>query len=70
MAFLATEVAPFCGRVCREVGVNETEEIVHRFPSRGLPKRGVWLFDVQTIETTGLESNISREVFESLWGQK
>lgn len=68
MAFLATEIDA-SGRVCREVGVDANEEIVHRFPSKEFPSGEYGLFDVQTIEVAGLASNISHEAFESLWGK-
>lgn len=55
------------GRVCREVGLDIKRSIVHKCPSNDHPLGEYGYFDLASIDTSNLSSNISQAEFQKLW---
>jgi hypothetical protein len=54
------------GKVMREIGLNDKNEIMHKAPSE---KDNYGLFDLQIIEVKNLKNDFTKEYFDSLWTQ-
>jgi hypothetical protein len=52
------------GRVTREIGLNNVNEVIYKCPSE-MEQYGV--FDLSRIEVHGKSNDISKEKFELLW---
>lgn len=62
---LYTEVSSV-GEVLREIGLNNSGKVCHRFPSLD-EERG--LFDNQKIEPSSLKNDIAEDQFFEIWGK-
>ncbi len=57
------------GNVRRELGLDETGKVIHRFPSSLFPHGQYGLFDNQKVSVSGLTLSTARDEFERLWRQ-
>lgn len=55
------------GIVLREVGLDEREKIVHRYPSKMGPHSKYGVLDLVRFDPSSLNSDLSGEDFDSLW---
>lgn len=55
------------GQVLREIGLSPSGTVIHKFPSTSFRHGARGLFDVNTIRSTNLRSEVSASEFEQLW---
>lgn len=66
MVNLYTEIDPD-GNVRREIGLNQSGKVIHKFPSNLYPNGRYGLFDNQKVIVTDRSSTIAKDEFEKLW---
>ncbi len=55
------------GSVKREVGIDESNNVVHMFPSASFSSGVYGIFDNEKVDISSLRSDISKDDFERLW---
>jgi hypothetical protein len=57
------------GNSVREVGFDEQNDLIHKFPSKYYENGDYGLFDLSPFEIEDLESDLSVDEFEEIWGK-
>ncbi len=55
------------GKVRREIGLNQSGKVVHKFPSVSRQHGTYGLFDNQIVQLSIRDSGITKDEFEKLW---
>ena len=66
MVLLYTEVDSD-GNILREIGLDKSGRILHKFPSNSYPHGKYGLFDNQRVKVPDLQSTAIKEEFDKLW---
>jgi len=56
------------GSTLREIGLDNNNMIVHKYPSESFEYGIYGIFDMNAFDLDSLESEISKENFEKIWG--
>ncbi|NOX85107.1 MAG: hypothetical protein GXO86_03935 [Chlorobi bacterium] len=57
------------GRITKEIGLNNRDFIIHRFPSLEFKHGKYGIFDLNTFDLSNLKDDISKEEFYNYWNR-